>query len=391
MPQGTAEYALAASELPSIRALLTFQGKYGVSATLTNSDIKPYFDSLIKLSSFYPQITNTNFKTWFEQLFSQLMATDTVYNQKLPALYLAYAFGEYCKAMEPDWMGEAPDHLSGSWIGGWWQSFLHGEHVLDGLNSWQEMVNGGTTPAWGAGMTPRTVALPPRPAAPPSWKDATDTLLSQWGDDQPPTNIISTQEPNFDDVTHIIWPPRPSAYQATVLQNWTDFPTVASSTLPVFQSQSDKLKAMLHPDALAASDYFFLLHLLIAECSRTDSTETQLVSASSASSEYPNDTFINQLVYLVLMYLANPDGGFKMINADLQTMVSDLKACISSTNPASAAISTAFDTHLTLLEVDSAYPMDDPNNAAVNFDDRLTDTLSALDSTRIALRTSVTS
>jgi hypothetical protein len=311
-----------------------------------------------------------------------------VYSQKLPALYLAYAYGEYCAAIQPD----------GQYLSGYWLAFLHGAPIpnLDGpwahVNSWQEMVNGGTTPPW-AGMTPRTVSLPPRPTAPPSWKAATDTLLSQWDHDQAPSNIIEMGNGTvtFNSQGQVVIPPLPSASQTSVLQNWTDFPTVAARTLPVFQSQSDKLKAMLQPDALAASDYFFLLHLLIAACSRTDSTESQLVSALCNSAEYPNDTFINQLIYLALMYLANPVGSFKLDNPDLQTMMSDLKACITSSVPAAAAITTALDKHLTLLYVDSAYPMDDPNNAAVNFDDRLTDTLSALDATRAAQHSQVTS
>ena len=57
-----------------------------------------------------------------------------------------------------------------------------------------------------------------------------------------------------------------------------------------------------------ADAYFFLLHLLIALTTGDAAARAlveRIVSASATSQEYPNDTFVNQLVYLALLFYFN--------------------------------------------------------------------------------------
>ena len=84
-------------------------------------------------------------------------------------------------------------------------------------------------------------------------------------------------------------------------KNWTDSQAFVQNLVAtgIWQAQSQTLTALLQPTSLTADSYFFLLHLLIALCTSTAADQQlaqKVVSASTTSPEYPNDTFINQVV-----------------------------------------------------------------------------------------------
>ncbi len=149
------------------------------------------------------------------------------------------------------------------------------------------------------------------------------------------------------------------------------------------------MTALLQQPTLAAGAYFFLLHLLIAlptGATAAQQLAEQIVSAPASSQEYPNDTFINQLVYLSLLYLADPLGQYGWDNAQLQTAVQNLAGVILATDPASTAIKASLAQHGKVLYSDSAYPMQDPYSPNIGFTQRQTDTLFALDKARQTIK-----
>jgi hypothetical protein len=142
---------------------------------------------------------------------------------------------------------------------------------------------------------------------------------------------------------------------------------------------------LLEAPQLSSDTYFFFLHLLIALTSgdnRCRALASKTVSAPCSSPEYPNDTFANQLIYVVLMDLADPAGAYVWNNQQLQAFMAALGNTVAFSDPASTAIRNSLVAHGKLLYVDSAYPLQDPNNPASSFNVRKTDTLAALDRAR---------
>jgi hypothetical protein len=382
MSQDRQTYRLVAGDLAPFQSLLRFQGTFGQGIKqLSTADIGPYFDNLNDLSNAYNQIQNVQLKSWYDQLYSLLIKSPTVYQQDFPALYIVYAYSSFCKV--------------GLWDGGTWKSFWNAFLLgyswpngqiknpnWDPNNEWDHppynQIAAGTWGPWGsAGMF--QLRTPPRPSIPLAWKQAIDDLLKAWGDN-PPSKIIDkgVDIKNGDGA---------GAFEDNILKTWTDFPNVAVLTAPLWQSQHDTANALLQASSVDVSSYFLLLFLLIGldtGSAKLQSYANQIVSAPADSQEYPNDIFINQQIYLILLYLADPMGEFAWTNAQLQNALNGIHGAIRSKSPASLAIKTSLENHLKVLVVDSAYPMQDPYSN-IGFNQRQTDTLFALDKARAAV------
>jgi hypothetical protein len=357
-PAGT--YALSSSELPAVRTPLAFQSRFGPgSAPLTTDDVDNYFKGMLSLANVYRQVQDPQLEGWFKQLFELLMETQTVYKQPVPALYIAYAYASFCNTAFT---------ASEDWIG-FWYAFVHGyePHYSPPLGPWCIAV--------------RESGNPPFPLVPSIWTDTTWHLLVQWGA-SPPSNIIN---PALGTTGGLASGYSAREFELSVLKNWTDFPQLPNATLPVWRSQAQAMQGRLHEPSLNADAYYFLLHLLLALLTGDTDCQTlakQIVNAEANSPERPNDIFINQLVYLTLMYFADPMGAFGWNNSQLQGALSDLKGFLLNTDPTSATIKTSLALHAKILNSDSAYPMHDPYNPDVDFNQRQTDTLAALDQAR---------
>jgi len=154
------------------------------------------------------------------------------------------------------------------------------------------------------------------------------------------------------------------------------------------------VRALLQPESLSADTYFFLLHVLIALLTgNNDSTSLvqHLINATATSPEYPNAIFINQLTYLVLMHLGDPLGPYGWNNAQLQTAVSDLSGVVANTGPAAQTIQTSLARQAKILYSAASYPLVDPYNPGIGFNQRMADTRSALDRARTSLHTAMSS
>jgi hypothetical protein len=338
MPDANATYVLAAGDLDPMRRLLTAQSLIGAGMPpLTGPSMSTFMQAWQSLSSAYPNIQNAVLQGYVDQLYALLTTTPTNYNQPFPALYITYWYR--------NWHPYRLQHENP------WNNFLN-------RNEYYE--------PW------------PRDEYPPAWKITINSLITAWGQ-TPPSNIISQ--------TGDIW-----AFEDAVLgPNWTNMNAVTSGAAAVWALQVGTVNDLLAAGTLGAGGYFFLLHLLAGLATGDAASRTlaqRIVNATASSTEYPNDVFINQSIYSSLMYLADPVGAYGWNNQQLQACVAALENTVVSSDPVSTAIRNSLATHGKVLYSDASYPMVDPYNPAIGFNQRQTDTLYALDQARAALRKS---
>jgi hypothetical protein len=331
-------YTLVAGELAAAQQLLSIQAAMGAGAPpVTPSTMAAVIQQLSSLSAAYPNLKNSVFRGFVDQLYQSLITVPTVYSQPFPALYIAYWY-----------RNDSPYKVD---LENPWQTFCSGDSMFS---------------AWS------------RPQYPAFWQSEINGLITGWGQ-SPPSNIIQTTG------NRAIW-----AFEDAVLgAQWTDIAAITPGTAKVWAAQVSSANDILQPASLAADAYFFLLHLLIGLVTGDTSTAAlaqRIVTALTNSTEYPNDKFINQLIYSSLMYLSDPAGAYGWDNQQLQSYVASLESLLTSGNPAAAAIKASLVSHGRILYSDASYPMVDPYNPATGFTQRQTDTLYALDQIRAILR-----
>ncbi len=172
--------------------------------------------------------------------------------------------------------------------------------------------------------------------------------------------------------------------------NWTNSSTFvqafASSSL--WSDQKMTLQTIIQAAELDGDSYIFLLYLLaaLASSSTTDQTTvSSVLSTSTQSIEYPNDIFANQLVYFVMIQLADPLGTYGYTNPQLKTFLNTLISSIVANNATTLIITNALKRSLKIGSSDASYPMQDPYNPNLGFDTRQSDTLAALDTARLSM------
>jgi hypothetical protein len=399
-PVPTEQY-VAASELAAIQTLLTAQNMLGLAApAFTMASVVSMMAQLDALSAAYPQILNGTFQSWVNQLYTLLAGVTTVYGQNFPALYLTYQVSAFpfnptseqlhvnnttvsADLTVPRWSSNNPPvqsypeavYCAGS------EYDLQQYGVYPSFSSQNALVYRITIYFQGVELAADLLGVALRvpwtaPANPPSWNQALTALTTSWGPGNTPANVIPRC--TFDNYV--------AAHSAVVdPQSWTDVEQVKAGVVPVWQSQLALMTQCLGAPQLSSDTYLFMLHLSIALTSGNTACQdiaAKLMSAPCASIEYPNDIFANQLVYLALMYMADPAGSYVWSNSQLQQALSDLGNVVTGSDAASQAIQASLKQHLKLLLVDSAYPLQDPYVPAVGFNQRVTDTLYALDQAR---------
>jgi hypothetical protein len=163
---------------------------------------------------------------------------------------------------------------------------------------------------------------------------------------------------------------------------WTDVGAVSQIIGRVVEAQSAAVHALLSGGALSLDAALFLPWLLLSMCTFSGTANQRLaakiLSARASSPEYPNDIFANQLIYYMLMTLADPKGAYGWPNATLQSTVQSMVAEIQRDDPASVALKQSLENQLKMLVTDWSYPLQDPYNTKIDFPVRHTDTLAAL-------------
>jgi hypothetical protein len=220
-------------------------------------------------------------------------------------------------------------------------------------------------------------------------KNAINSMLTTWGAN-PPTDFITIQTAASSQANKV-----PATAAKRVLDTWAGANSMPAKVITAFETKqrlkmTDLLKSIT---PLTADNYFFILHLLIGLCTSIAADKAlalTVVSEKADSQEYENDTFINQLLYLSLMYMGDPKGSFKFNSAMLQSILKDTLAIIKSTDDASKAIKDSIEGSIALLNSDASYPMQDLYNPSIGFNTRKADTLAALEEARIKIKAKLT-
>lgn len=171
-----------------------------------------------------------------------------------------------------------------------------------------------------------------------------------------------------------------------VLNTTPQYPLKFVKTMETCQLAS--VNDLLKLANVTAEGYFMLFLLIIGLNSsgvQDQALAKRIVKSPSDSDGYPNEIFINQLVYLSLLHMIDPAGPYKWKNdkiIQIMTVISDLNKLSDET---STAIKTGVDKHLAILRSNVTYPLNDPQYSAP-FNIRVTDTLAALEETRATLK-----
>jgi hypothetical protein len=344
------DYALEPSELSAFRNLLLFQNTGISHRTLSQTDIGGFFAWIERLSGCYNGAVNTKHKAYYELVFTPLANMS-----QLPTMYQIFRYRRFVGDIYFD---EYDCYFKDPWYS-YWYMYRHGWY-------WREMAGD---------QDMRTLPGMGLPDGPPNWRSKAGDLLSAWGDNPPAASIKMGTE--FNNYTPV------HTFEDALLTAWTDFPTVTQKIAPLWEKMKTDAMALKESETLDNRCFFFLLHLLIGLGTGDEKMTTyvhRLTSARVSTDAYPEDTFINQLTYLVLMYLGDarePDGKYNLNNSQLQAMFVELKNIIDPAKPGSNAILQSINLQLRLLSSIASYPLIDPETN-IPLSERKASTRSAL-------------
>lgn len=191
----------------------------------------------------------------------------------------------------------------------------------------------------------------------------------------------------YPGTTHSIEEIKAFEYSRFDPANWKNsnlFVQAMQATI-VWQQQADLLTEMTKESTLTDGDYFLLFNLLVVLCSSSDTHQQlalKIINTTTTSVEYPNDTFLNQLIYFILMTFADPAGDHHFDHDDLANLLKTFNGYNTGNGLAAQAAKKSLTKSLNILHSDASYPMNDPYNPNIGFNTRVSDTLSALDSAR---------
>jgi len=178
----------------------------------------------------------------------------------------------------------------------------------------------------------------------------------------------------------------PAALAKPLLDAWWGTNNVSTRLVENFAAaQRAKVTELLLLKPMTEDIYFYLLHLLIGLGTTGKGDQImaqQIVSTTATSDEYPNDIFINQLLYMAVLHMADPNGPYKFSRDQISDMLRRTRDCIHSKDDASAAIMAAVEYQMAIVNADTSYPWTDPYNPTVDLNTRIANALAALDDAR---------
>lgn len=378
------EYILTPDDMAAFCPLLRAQYDVGPAQSVPTQD--RLWDLMGTINSIaydhYRHITNAHLRSWTDKVFTALVQTQTRYGSNVVALYIAYMYYQFnasCDIVDSsnsDDCGQDGFPVDFEQRDARWPPW-DGSKGLPNAFPWNWFANGAT-------------GLWKPPGSPPNFYDAINSLVDATNDALSKaggsTGLVALVDNTYDSVAKVQQFER-ARFDPS---NWTDCGTLVQNLIAtsLWAEQAQSVATLLGQPKLTVDQYLFLLHLLIAlgtSNSKGQQLARKIVSAGVTSREYPNDTFINQLTYLVLMDLADPMGAYGWTNQQIQAGVNALRAVTVNTDPASQAIQSSLTQHLKVLQSDASYPMQDPYAPAIGFTQRKTDTLYALDQARQTL------
>jgi len=370
------DYKLSAADLTAIRGWMKFLETFGSGMPPAENAIRKFFAALPQISDNYDQMTNSSYRWMVETLFFYL---NEVPNNREVSLTAQY--GDYCeKNVTINPPGDPKDYVTTAIdlpfeFRSFWATFLFGY----GYKWYQKNESDPLI---------RIVRYDKGLNIPGVNRDRHNAIIAltyNW-DPIPSKDFIVDQ-------THLYGSAILAIESAKkVVTDWASAYNMPQSVIIRFEAQQRlKMKDMIGADrVLNADEYLFIFHLMISLCTATNADRTTvltIVKEQANSIEYPNETFINQLVYLALLHTGNPKGDIRYSNLMMQDMLKDMLAFIKTTDEASNAIKASIEMNIHMLHANAAYPMHDMYNPDKSFNTRFTDTLAALEDGRKIIKT----
>lgn len=349
-----AVYAMVPEELHLVRAMLIFQNTY--RDNVNSSDIGKFFTILESLSNSYPDIKNPKCQAWYKAFFDELV--------KVPSVDIMYQVFKYRRFVRDTGVEDCWDYRSSTEWRNWWYTYHHGWEYWDQSD-----------------QTTRIIPEAGLPGGPENWRNKAKALLDKWSDNNPDKQYI-----DIGPVKERAGVAAVHTFEDAKIAAWTEKSSAIAKTKLICTAQKTDLQTLQSLTSMDSRSYLFLLHLLIGLSTgnaKMTSFVNKLVVAKADTDAYPEEKFINQLTYFVLMYLGDarePDEKYGWNNGQLQAFVRDLKNVIytgDGASPGALAIAKSLDLQLRLLASISSYPLIDPESS-LSLSERKTSTRAAL-------------
>jgi len=362
------DYQLSPSDLPGMRAWLYFQNMFGSAMPPVNDAVHQFFIEIVSVSDKYALITNPSFQWVISQMFVTL---DGITDNREISLVSQYM--DFCNRGSITLPCDDQDHDFGPKDGyplvftSYWVTFLNGYGYR-----WGRLDEGGM---YYETLFPRGISIP---IVNDARRNAINTLVDSWR--PTPSKAFIDEQLTPGNGTN----KQPAAAARKKLNDWAATnPMLSKVIIAMEANQRTKMKDLIKSNEVYnAEAYFFIFHWLLCFCTGNAGDQKlalDLISSPASSPEYDNDTFINQLIYLSLMHLGNPNGGFRFGNETRQNFLRLLLDLIKTTDDASKIIKASMNTNLDILRSDNAYPMEDMYNPGIDLDTRIAHTVAALE------------
>lgn len=346
MATGSTDFTLSSAGLTAYLNLVGIQGDLGAT-TLTKAGLSDFAQRLYWCSFNYATIDNARLAQQVELLYQGLAATPTNWGPTVPALLVGYLWGLF-QQNDAEWR-------------------LYYDETGSGI-TWQNR----------CGYGPICCTAP---SSPPDWQKAVqEALLTAPASSYPPSTIIwfpANSDEAYDHRSDIV------AYEFGLFDpaRWTDAHLVAQHTTALWAAQSADLTALAQTTPLTDQMCLWLLFALTGLCTSPNAADLARVNTIATldtnSTENPNDTFIDQLVYFALMAWVDPKGSYQWTHDQLAASLAVL-AAVPNEDPGSVVLRKTLTQQAAVLASSPSYPMLDPYNPAIGFPQRKTDTLAAL-------------
>jgi hypothetical protein len=332
-------YVVKPEEISALHNLLNFQFKY-TRSKIADMDFAVYLDDVFNLANISANVKNPLIQGWIDSFY-----VDLIEKSNLDKMYVAFRYWQY----RVNKSNEIRDPLSSLIPNDLWPRFINPEPYENNKISF------------------------PVITAPKIWKDKNEKLKNDWMN-SPPATIIGINS-GIKDNTH----------QKVVLdQLWNTAKPSIQNNKALWNKQPGVLHEMKKYDSdaqLTAQNYLFFFHLLVGLLITNDITPQirNLTFETAGSDEYPDDTFLNQLIFLVVLLLANPAGDYRFDNKQLIDFLKTIQGFIASSPKLDEAFKTGLKKNLNRLHVDDHYPY-----AEDNYENRMVDTVNALNNIKLS-------
>ena len=326
------KYMIKQEEIGALHNLLNFQFKY-TRSKIVDINYTVYLDDVFNLANISANVKNQLIQGWIDNFYG-----DLIEKSNIDQLYIAFRYWQYCKSKNDN-----RDPMSSLIIQDGWAHFINPEPYENNKISFP-VIN-----------------------APKIWKDKNEKLKNDWIN-SPPHTIIGIKA-GKKDTTH---------QEVMLSQLWNTAKPSIQNNKALWNKQPGVLQEMKKYDSdaeLTAENYLFFFHLLVGLIMTNDITPQirNLTFETAGSDEYPDDTFLNQLIFLVVLLLANPKGDFRFSNQQLIDFLTTIQGFVASSPKLDEAFKTGLRKNLNRLNVDDHYPY-----AKDNYENRMADTVNAL-------------